>query len=83
MPESRIRRKAAYTAPTGKGGATTKPNGRMFVPIMVGLLVIGLAWIVAYYITQSDYPIPGIGDWNLVVGFGILLVGFAMTTRWR
>jgi hypothetical protein len=82
MPESRIRRKAAYTAPTAKGGAT-RPNGRLFVPIMVGLLVLGLAWIVTYYITQGDYPIPGIDDWNLVAGFGILLVGFGMTTRWR
>jgi hypothetical protein len=82
MPESRIRRKAAYTAPTGKSGPT-KPNGRLFVPIMVGLLVIGLIWIVTYYITRGDYPVPDIGDWNLVVGFGILLVGFGMTTRWR
>jgi hypothetical protein len=82
MPESRIRRKAAYTAPTGKAGPA-KPNGRLFVPIMVGLLILGLAWIVAYYLTQGDYPIPGIQDWNLVVGFGILLLGFGMTTRWR
>jgi hypothetical protein len=82
MPESRIRRKSAYTAPAGKAGPP-KPNGRLFVPMMVGLLIAGLAWIVTYYITQSDYPIPGIGDWNLVIGFAILLVGFGMTTRWR
>lgn len=82
MPESRIRRKTAYTAPTGKSTAT-KPNSRLFVPTMVGLLIAGLAWIVTYYITQGKYPIPGIDDWNLVVGFGILLVGFGMTTRWR
>jgi len=82
MPESRIRRKSAYTAPAGKGGPP-KPNGRLFVPIMVGLLVLGLAWIVAYYITRGDYPIPDIGNWNLLAGFGILLVGFGMTTRWR
>ena len=82
MPESRIRRKSAYTAPAGKSGPG-KPNSRLFVPTMVGLLVAGLAWIVTYYITQSDYPVPGIGDWNLVIGFAILLVGFGMTTRWR
>lgn len=82
MPESRIRRKSAYTAPTAKGGPA-KPNGRLFVPTMVGLLVAGLAWIVAYYITRGDYPVPNIGNWNLMAGFGILLVGFGMTTRWR
>jgi uncharacterized membrane protein len=82
MPESRIRRKSAYTAPTSSGGAT-KPNHRLFVPTMIALLVIGLAWIVTYYITKGDYPVPGIDDWNLLAGFGILLVGFGMTTRWR
>jgi hypothetical protein len=82
MPESRIRRKAAYTAPGGKTGPA-KPNGRMFVPIMVALLLIGLAWIVTYYITRGDYPVPDIGNWNLLIGFGILLFGFGMTTRWR
>jgi len=82
MPESRIRRKTAYTAPTGKGGPP-KPNGRWFVPTMITLLVLGLAWIVVYYLTRGDYPVPSIGDWNLVVGFGILLLGFGMTTRWR
>ena len=30
-----------------------------------------------------QYPIPGIGAWNLVIGFGIAFVGFLMTTRWR
>lgn len=82
MPESRIRRKAAFTPPTEKS-AGPKPNPRWFVPLMVGLLIIGLTWIVTYYITRADYPVPGIGDWNLLAGFGILLVGFAMTTRWR
>ena len=82
MPESRIRRKSAYTAPAAKGGPP-KPNGRLFVPIMVGLLLLGLAWIVTYYITSAKYPIPDIGNWNLMAGFGILLVGFGMTTRWR
>ncbi len=82
MPESRIRRKAAYTPPAGKG-AGPKPNPRWFAPVMVGLLLLGLAWIVTYYVSQRAYPIPGLDDWNLLAGFGILLVGFVMTTRWR
>jgi hypothetical protein len=36
-----------------------------------------------YYISQTAYPIPDIGHWNLVIGFGLLLAGFSMTTRWR
>jgi hypothetical protein len=29
------------------------------------------------------FPIPDIGAWNLVIGFGIAFIGFLMTTRWR
>ena len=82
MPESRVRRKSAYTPPPPKA-APPKPNGRFFLPIMVGLLLIGLAWIVVYYLSQQAYPVPNIGAWNLAIGFAIMLSGFAMTTRWR
>jgi len=82
MPESRIRRKAAYTPPKPKSSGP-KTNPRWFVPVMVGLLLVGLAWIVVYYVSQTRYPIPGADWWNLVIGFVILMSGFAMTTRWR
>ena len=54
---------------------------------MLGLMVVGLLWVVVYYISQTSYPIPGIGNWNLLIGFGLLLIGFgddhplALTTR--
>lgn len=83
MPESRIRRKRAYTAPAAKSTGP-KVNAPWFLPVMLGLFVIGLAWIVVFYLSQGAYPIPGdFGAKNLFVGFGIVLVGFAMTTRWR
>jgi Cell division protein CrgA len=82
MPESRIRRKAAFTPPPPKSPGI-KPNGRLFVPVMVGLLLLGLLWIVVFYISQTAYPVPNIKYWNLGIGFGIMLVGFGMTTRWR
>lgn len=82
MPESKQRDKGGYEAPRGKAAAQ-KPNGRFFAPTMVTFLILGLVYIVAYYLTQGDYPIPSIGDWNLVVGIGIALVGFGMLTRWR
>jgi hypothetical protein len=82
MPESRTRKQGGFMAPTPKSGVV-KPNPRWFAPVMVGLLVIGLVWVVVYYLTQADWPIPDINNWNLVVGFGILLLGFGMLTRWR
>jgi hypothetical protein len=50
---------------------------------MVTFLISGLIWVVVYYLTQSKYPIPSIGNWNLIAGFGVLLVGFGMSTKWR
>ncbi len=82
MPESRVRKKAAFTPPAPKG-AGRKPNARWFLPLMLGLLVGGLVWIVVFYVSQSQYPIPHLGAWNLAIGFAILLTGFGMTTRWR
>lgn len=59
------------------------PNAAWFKPVMVGLMLLGLVWILVYYISGQQYPIPGITAWNLAIGLGIALIGFLMTTRWR
>ena len=82
MPESRSRKKAAYVAPPEKAAAK-KPNPPWFVPVMVSLMVVGLAWIVVTYLSTAKYPIPGISQGNLAIGFVLILAGFGMTTRWR
>ncbi len=58
-------------------------NPAWFVPVMLGLMVIGLVWVVTFYITREQYPIPSWGRWNLGAGFIFILSGFAMTTRWK
>jgi hypothetical protein len=50
---------------------------------MVAAFLIGLFWIVTFYVTQTEYPIPGIGLWNMLIGFGFIGVGFSLATRWR
>ena len=82
MPESRIRRKASFTAPATPASGP-RPSPRWWVPTMLALMVAGLVWIVVFYLSTSQYPVPGIGAWNLAAGFALILVGFAMTTRWR
>ena len=59
------------------------PNPVWFKPIMIGLMLVGLVWVLVFYLSGMQYPIPGIGAWNLVIGFGIAFIGFLMTTRWR
>jgi hypothetical protein len=52
--------------------------------LMVGFFLVGLAWIVVYYIAGQSWSwMAAIGNWNLVIGFGLLAVGFAFATRWR
>lgn len=61
------------------------PNPVWFKPVMFGFMLLGLIWIVLYYVTASTLalPIPQLGQNNIFVGFGLILVGFLMTTRWR
>jgi hypothetical protein len=84
VPESKGRSKPTYTPPRTASSKAQGPNPRWFVPLMVGLMVLGLIWVVTYYISGANqYPIPAIGRWNLGVGFSLMLAGFLMTTRWR
>ena len=66
-----------------KAKAKRVGNPPWFVPVMLGLMLIGLVWVVTFYITRQEYPVPSWGMWNLGVGFTLILVGFAMTTRWK
>jgi hypothetical protein len=67
--------------PSASGKDT--PNPVWFKPVMFGFMLVGLVWILVYYVSQSSWPIPSIGPWNIMVGFGIMFIGFLMTTRWR
>jgi len=60
------------------------PNPVWFKPIMFGFMLIGLIWIIVFYVSGStQLPIPQLGSGNILVGFGFLIIGFFMTTRWR
>jgi len=81
VPKSRVRRKAPFTPPPKGQSAASKMSGRWVAPLMVGFFVVGLAWIVVYYIASSVMPIQG--NINLIIGFGLLGAGFITATRWK
>ena len=83
MPKSRVRRKAAYTPPPTK--SATKVAGKPWVgPAMGVFFLIGIAWLVTYYITGANMPLfDSLDDWNLLVGFGFICVGFGLATKWH
>ena len=83
MPESKPRRRPTKAPVQTQPAKTQKPNAVWFLPVMVTLMLLGLAWIITYYISDGKFPIPNISNWNIGIGFGIALAGFMMTTRWR
>ncbi len=82
MPKSRVRRKVAFTPPPTKSPA--KLHSRAWVaPVMLALFLIGLLWIVTFYVTGAEYPIGDIGNWNIAIGFAMIAAGFVIATQWR
>jgi hypothetical protein len=71
-----------------KTNAEDAPNPAWFKPIMFGFMILGLVWIITYYVTSAQYPLGAgtpinLENWNILIGFGIAMVGFMMSTRWK
>jgi len=78
---SKKRKVETYKVPR----SVSKPksdNPSWLVPVMSTFLVLGPLWIVVYYVSRSTYPLP-IGQWNIGVGFTMLLVAMGLATRWK
>ena len=91
MPKSKVRKKSVYTPPEGsadaKGGRAARvagPSPRWYAPVMVTLGLLGLFWIVVYYVAGDRIPfMVSLGAWNFLVGFGAMVAGLIMSMRWR
>ncbi|MFE9256459.1 cell division protein CrgA [Streptomyces sp. NPDC006879] len=84
MPKSRIRKKNDYTPPPARQATNIRLSGSSWIaPIMLALFLIGLAWIVVFYVTDTRLPVEALGNWNIVVGFGFVAAGFGVSTQWK
>ena len=89
MPKSKVRdkvRKQKKVAPAVEQFAAEDEkleSPSWLAPVMVANFLVGLFWIVVFYVSQTTYPIPGIGAWNMIIGFSFIGVGFSLATRWR
>lgn len=83
MPESKPRKKTASAAQPDSANQSYKPNPVWYKPLMFGLMILGLLWILTFYISEGRLPVQAWASWNIVAGFGIAIAGFLMTTRWR
>ena len=82
MPKSRLRRKSVFTPPPERG-TVRLGSPRWLVPAMLFFFLAGLLWLIVWYVSEQRYPVEALGAWNMGVGFGLVLVGFAFATRWK
>jgi hypothetical protein len=85
VAKSKVRKKAVYTPPQRSQKVQVSP--RWLAPAMVGSWLVGLAWIATYYVTAStntNVPLlTSLGNWNLGIGFSLIIVGVVLSTKWR
>ena len=80
--------KSVDKASTAKSKPARSPhdeqrNPAWFKPVMFSFMLVGFLWVIVYYISGTTLPVPALGSWNIVVGFGVMFIGFIMTTRWK
>lgn len=91
MPESTSRRKSAPKKEAVRPAIVGEEQGEnpaWYKITMFGLMVIGLLWILVFYISSAQYPLGSasfldLSNWNILIGFGIAMIGFVMTTKWK
>lgn len=63
----------------------TGPGTRRWVApafIVVGLL--GVAWLVVYYIAGRDVPVMNkLADWNILIGMGLMAASLGLSMLWK
>ncbi|MFC0265648.1 cell division protein CrgA [Alloscardovia macacae] len=80
--QAAVKRTEEETRRVEKAVEGTKSNPVWFVPLFSFFLVLGLVWVIVYYV-KPGYPIPGINFWNLVIGFALMMVGFVLMMFWH
>ena len=86
-----LRKRPAKPAVPDSAKVTKKNDGAnpaWFLPVTLTLMILGLIWIMVYYISQTLYPLGSgtpidLGAGNIIVGFGLMMVGFGFLTRWK
>lgn len=85
MPESSSRnKKKTEKVKAEKTPKKPRTTSRVWVaPLMLACWLLGLAWLVVFYVAGQDIPVMDkLGNWNLLVGMGLIAVGFVVSTQW-
>ncbi|MGA4670672.1 cell division protein CrgA [Propionibacteriaceae bacterium Y1923] len=94
MAESKVSKSAATKKKTKKVVAEAEkrrerkrlaPTSRRWVPpVFIAVGLIGGLWLVTYYIAGNQIPfMSDLGDWNVLIGMGLMAAAFAISTLWK
>ncbi|OAA18504.1 Uncharacterized protein family (UPF0233) [Frankia sp. EI5c] len=88
MPESRRRKPKKTTAPAPQGSTRTPkrkpPSPPWFGAMILAFFLIGIAYLLVYYFSNGGVlGMESLGGWNILIGFGFVVVGLAVSTQWR
>ncbi|WP_322777788.1 cell division protein CrgA [Frankia sp. Cas4] len=86
MPVSRRRKKKSTTSPPQVAQVRKhKPPSPPWVGVMIlALFAIGVIWLLVYYFSNGNVPgLDSLGAWNILIGFGFVVVGLGVATQWR
>lgn len=84
MPKSRPRKDSKSRPQSPQATGKTKGGGRWVVPVMLTLLIVGLLWIVVFYLAGTEIPVMSdLGYWNLGIGMGMILLGLITAMKWE
>jgi hypothetical protein len=93
MPKSKVRKKNDFTV-SGVSRTPVKvkvgPSSVWFVCLFVGLMLIGLVWLMVFQLAAVGTQAPAalnwmahLGPWNYAIAFAFMITGLLLTMRWH
>lgn len=82
--DERARQRAEKTRHSAAPGSRT-----WVVPTFIAVGLLGVVWLVVYYVVNSAgiyVPIlsdANVGGWNIIIGMGLMAAAFGLSTLWK
>lgn len=91
MPKAKVTKDPIRPASSTSASASRTPvkvntggTPMWYKVIMFGLMLLGLAWLILYYLAGDQISWLGqLGPWNYAIGFAGMILGLLMTMGWR
>ncbi|MGD7705384.1 cell division protein CrgA [Microlunatus sp. Y2014] len=69
--------------PARTRSAATPANRRWVPPTFIAVGLLGVMWLIVYYIAPTLPVMGDLGNWNILIGMGLMGLAFAIATLWK